>query len=199
VRRQVLNRGETQALATSARGVNTTRPAPTEALMSAAAGAARQQNPNTFDRKGRWLRFRDEKRFRDTERAIRAWRHRAGPLSPDDARAAVVWIARRLYCTSLHTLSSLHLDDLGVKLGSRGRRHRSRYVSRGFAPARASSVAFLSWNQHPEPNGSRRATPLRQFQHSPGYARQRMPCGVTICPDSAQRKYGRTRVPEISL
>jgi hypothetical protein len=29
-------------------------------------------------------------------------------------------------------------------------------------------VAFLSWNQHPKPNGSRRATPLLLFQHSPG-------------------------------
>src|SRR5216683_6395214 len=29
-------------------------------------------------------------------------------------------------------------------------------------------VAFLSWNQHPEPTGSRRATPLLLFQHSPG-------------------------------
>src|SRR5208337_4807174 len=27
-------------------------------------------------------------------------------------------------------------------------------------------VAFLSWNQHPEPKGSRRATPLLPFQHS---------------------------------
>src|SRR5208337_872864 len=29
-------------------------------------------------------------------------------------------------------------------------------------------VAFLSWNQHPEPKGSRRATPLLPFQHSSG-------------------------------
>src|SRR5665647_2170384 len=29
-------------------------------------------------------------------------------------------------------------------------------------------VAFLSWNQHAEPTGSRRATPLLLFQHSPG-------------------------------
>src|SRR5271154_2990227 len=29
-------------------------------------------------------------------------------------------------------------------------------------------VAFLSWNRHPEPTGSRRATPLLLFQHSPG-------------------------------
>jgi hypothetical protein len=27
-------------------------------------------------------------------------------------------------------------------------------------------VAFLSWNQHPKPTGSRRATPLLLFQHS---------------------------------
>src|SRR6266436_9911067 len=30
-------------------------------------------------------------------------------------------------------------------------------------------VAFLSWYQHPEPTGSRRATPLLLFQHSPGH------------------------------
>jgi DDE superfamily endonuclease len=30
-------------------------------------------------------------------------------------------------------------------------------------------VAFLSWNQHPEPKGSRRATPLLPFQHSSGH------------------------------
>src|SRR5208337_5565790 len=29
-------------------------------------------------------------------------------------------------------------------------------------------VAFLSWNQHLEPKGSRRATPLLPFQHSSG-------------------------------
>ena len=29
-------------------------------------------------------------------------------------------------------------------------------------------VAFLSWNRHPEPSGSRRATPPLSFQHSPG-------------------------------
>ncbi len=32
-------------------------------------------------------------------------------------------------------------------------------------------VAFLSWNQHPEPTGSRRATPLLLFQHSAGQSR----------------------------
>jgi hypothetical protein len=30
-------------------------------------------------------------------------------------------------------------------------------------------VAFLSRNQHPEPTGSRRATPLPDFQHSSGH------------------------------
>src|SRR5664280_1243115 len=30
-------------------------------------------------------------------------------------------------------------------------------------------VAFLSWNQRPEPTGSRRATPLLHFQHSAGH------------------------------
>src|SRR5271166_2900009 len=34
-------------------------------------------------------------------------------------------------------------------------------------------VAFLSWNQHPEPKGSRRATPLLPFQHSSGQPRLR--------------------------
>src|SRR5271156_6502287 len=33
-------------------------------------------------------------------------------------------------------------------------------------------VAFLSWNRHPEPTGSRRATPLLLFQHSPGQSRK---------------------------
>jgi hypothetical protein len=33
-------------------------------------------------------------------------------------------------------------------------------------------VAFLSWNQHPEPTSSRRATPLLLFQQSPGHALQ---------------------------
>src|SRR5262249_34518668 len=46
-------------------------------------------------------------------------------------------------------------------------------------------VAFLSWNQHPEPTGSRRATPLLIFQQKPGHSlrkrrpdciRQRMRC-----------------------
>src|SRR5208283_334277 len=32
-------------------------------------------------------------------------------------------------------------------------------------------VAFLPWNQHPEPKGSRRATPLLPFQHSSGHRR----------------------------
>src|SRR5882724_840522 len=32
-------------------------------------------------------------------------------------------------------------------------------------------VAFLSWNQHPEPTGSRRATPLLLFQHPTGHPR----------------------------
>jgi hypothetical protein len=32
-------------------------------------------------------------------------------------------------------------------------------------------VAFLSWNQHPEPNGSRPATPLLPFQHPSGHPR----------------------------
>src|SRR5258708_22429397 len=30
-------------------------------------------------------------------------------------------------------------------------------------------VAFLSWNQHPEPTGSKRATPLLLFQHPTGH------------------------------
>jgi hypothetical protein len=53
-----------------------------------------------LDRSGRWVRLRDEKLFRDTERAIRAWRHRLGPLSPGDALVVVAWIARRIYCTT---------------------------------------------------------------------------------------------------
>ena len=33
-------------------------------------------------------------------------------------------------------------------------------------------VAFLSWNQHPEPNGSRRATPTSLFQQRPGHPQE---------------------------
>src|SRR5208337_2205161 len=42
-------------------------------------------------------------------------------------------------------------------------------------------VAFLSWNQHPEPKGSRRATPLLPFQHSSGQPRNRLTlrCGAS--------------------
>ena len=32
-------------------------------------------------------------------------------------------------------------------------------------------LSFLSWNEHPEPKGSRRATPLLPFQHSSGQPR----------------------------
>src|ERR1700674_2638438 len=37
-------------------------------------------------------------------------------------------------------------------------------------------VAFLSWNQHPEPTGSRRATPLLLFQHSAGQSPTPLAC-----------------------
>src|ERR1019366_8732158 len=44
---------------------------------------------------------------------------------------------------------------------TRGNRRRCDMLLHG--------VAFLSWNQHPEPTGSRRATPLLHFQHSAGH------------------------------
>src|SRR6266498_5780626 len=42
-------------------------------------------------------------------------------------------------------------------------------------------VAFLSWIRHPEPTGSRRATPLLLFQHPPGH------CGLP-CADRVLRQ-----------
>ena len=47
-------------------------------------------------------------------------------------------------------------------------------------------VAFLSWNQHPEPNGSRRATPLLLFQHSSGH-----PLAWGLEPKSTEAFVGR--------
>src|SRR5712691_4281479 len=43
-------------------------------------------------------------------------------------------------------------------------RNRTRHHGRCFH-----GVAFLSWIRHPEPTGSRRATPLHLFQHRPGH------------------------------
>ena len=58
-----------------------------------------------------------------------------------------------------------------------GRRHffprlthrRSRHCTRHHGRC-LHGVAFLSWNQHPEPTGSRRATPLLLVQHRPGHS-----------------------------
>src|SRR5215216_4508618 len=50
--------------------------------------------------------------------------------------------------------------------------HSSETRRRQSGLSRAKSlhgVAFLSWNQHPEPTGSRRATPLLLFQQPPGH------------------------------
>jgi hypothetical protein len=47
-------------------------------------------------------------------------------------------------------------------------RHSCRRQSGQWCDRFLHGVAFLSWNQHPEPTGSRRATPLLLFQHSPG-------------------------------
>src|SRR5450756_1765865 len=49
--------------------------------------------------------------------------------------------------------------------------HSSRRQSGQWCDSFLHGVAFLSWNQHPEPTGSRRATPLLLFQHSPGQFR----------------------------
>jgi hypothetical protein len=46
--------------------------------------------------------------------------------------------------------------------------------NRGGCDKAVHGVAFLSWNQHPEPTSSRRATPLLLFQQSPGHARLRL-------------------------
>ncbi len=58
-----------------------------------------------------------------------------------------------------HARQRLGLQRIG---GNRGRRGMLLH-----------GVAFLSWNQHPEPKGSRRATPLLPFQHSSGHPRRR--------------------------
>jgi len=39
-------------------------------------------------------------------------------------------------------------------------------------------VAFLSWNQHPEPNGSRQATPPSHFQQPPGHPHAQAARGI---------------------
>ena len=62
-------------------------------------------------------------------------------------------------------------------------------------------VAFLSWNQHPEPKGSRRATPLLPFQHSsgqpPGGGRSlvQQPCAPIFPAPSSNGRY--LRIPVV--
>src|SRR4051812_22714100 len=56
------------------------------------------------------------------------------------------------------------------RLTHRRPRNRSRHHGRCFH-----GVAFLSWNQHPEPTGSRRATPLLLVQHRQGHSRPPRP------------------------
>src|SRR5271155_5573168 len=51
------------------------------------------------------------------------------------------------------------------------RRQYSRCCANSFH-----GVAFLSWNQHPKPTGSRRATLLLLFQHSAGQCQTRASC-----------------------
>jgi putative tryptophan/tyrosine transport system substrate-binding protein len=46
---------------------------------------------------------------------------------------------------------------------------RSRHCDRHHGRC-GHGVAFLSWIRHPEPTGSRRATPLHLFQHWPGHS-----------------------------
>src|SRR6202023_1727941 len=79
--------------------------------------------------------------------------------------------------------SRIVFHHLGKCLDSRGkaetfetRRHiRQRFDldrsrrNRGGCDKSVHGVAFLSWNQHPEPTSSRRATPLLLFQQSPGH------------------------------
>ena len=52
------------------------------------------------------------------------------------------------------------------RLTHRRSRHCTRHHGRCLH-----GVAFLSWIRHPEPNGSRRATPLLLVQHRPGHSR----------------------------
>jgi len=48
-------------------------------------------------------------------------------------------------------------------------------------------VAFLSWNQHPEPKGSRRATPLLPFQYSSEQPPEESPLEPLIAVAEAER------------
>src|SRR6202023_3172134 len=68
------------------------------------------------------------------------------------------------------------LDPRGKAETFETRRHiRQRFDldrsrrNRGGCDKSVHGVAFLSWNQHPEPTSSRRATPLLLFQQSPGH------------------------------
>ena len=81
-----------------------------------------------------------------TDRCRILLQHLAQRLEP--GRKAKAFKARR------HARQRLGLQRIGGNCGRRG------MLLHG--------VAFLSWNQHPEPKGSRRATPLLPFQHSSG-------------------------------
>src|SRR3982074_2694079 len=50
--------------------------------------------------------------------------------------------------------------------------------NRGGCDKSVHGVAFLSWNQPPEPTSSRRATPLLLFQQSPGHRGRETKMGV---------------------
>src|SRR5271167_1422049 len=83
-------------------------------------------------------------------------------LATDRRRILLQHLAQRLepggkakaFKARRHARQRLGLQRIGGKCGRRG------MLLHG--------VALLSWNQHPEPKGSRRATPLLPFQHSSG-------------------------------
>src|SRR5262245_16327247 len=52
-------------------------------------------------------------------------------------------------------------------------------------------VAFLRWNHHPEPSGSRRATPLLLFQHRLGHSGGiRLRANARSCNGGVRREAG---------
>src|ERR1700737_2557790 len=100
---------------------------------------------------------------------------RLAPAMRRSVLAARVSRAARRSRIVFHHLGKC-LDPRGKAETFETRRHirqcfdldRSRR-NRGGCDKSVHGVAFLSWNQHPEPTSSRRATPLLLFQQSPGH------------------------------
>jgi hypothetical protein len=69
----------------------------------------------------------------------------------------------RRHITHKMWYTTFDAGDPHVQFGGRG--HRSQSMLPTPILTCLHGAAFLSWNQHPEPTGSRRATPLLIFQH----------------------------------